>query len=300
MGARLLVPVLLVATVLAGCTAQPASQPLGTSAQPAPAAAAAPAFELDGQRCLMGGGHSVHATSVAPQIIPEPWKVADIWNDVGPQLVYPEEPEQGPPTEGKTWGNWHVTVTCDAWQYDDKPLDKSFVFGFVVTKVEQPPFDTGPAGPRYIVNVLATQDQAMQMFFHEHGFHATLIQASANEWPAPGVYHHLLDTTDHGRYESIFDTKAAGDAPQNLTRLWWQRANGDGTFTPIALDLQPHGGKHLEADPNGYFSHLNTTDHAPVPGAVGNIAGLIYQDVDFTLKLGPVAPVKLDKAYVHL
>ncbi|MCA1812904.1 MAG: hypothetical protein LC624_03000 [Halobacteriales archaeon] len=297
MDARLLGAALLALTVLAGCTAQPATQQPLT--QSAPAQVTAPAsFDLEGQRCLLGGGHSVHSTSVAPLIIPEPWKVADILGDVGPQLVYPEEPEEGVPSEGKTWGNWHVTILCDAWQYDGKDVP-GLVFGFVVTKVEQPPFDTGPPGPRYIMNVLATGDHGMHEALHKLGFHASTTTGTS-EWTAPDVYHNLLDTADHGVYESIFHTSPFGDVPQNLTRLWFQRMNDDSTFTPIALDLWLHGGKHLIADPDGYFSHLRTQDHAPIPGAVGNIAGLVYQDADVTLKLGPVADVKLDKAYEHL
>lgn len=298
-GPRVLV-LLSLGALLAGCVAQPAPGPLAqTAATPASGASGpAPAFDLEGKGCLMGGGHSVHSTSIAAQIVPEPWKVADILGDVGPQLIYPEEPWDGVPTEGKTWGNWHVTVRCDGWTYDGKAL-KDLVFGFVVTKVEQPPFDAGPAGPRYILNVLATSDDAMEMDLHALGFHATLTTGVA-EWTLPGVFHNKLDTKDHGVYEALFHTKAMGAMPNNLTRLWWQREAGNGTFQPIALDLHATGGQHSIADPNGYFSHLRTTDHEPLPGAAGNIAGLVYQGFDFTLTLGPRANVTLDKAYEHL
>lgn len=296
-GKRLLAG-LLAAALLAGCVAQPAPEPAPVEA-PAPEVATPPAFRLEGAGCLVGGGHSVHSQRVAPFIIPEPWKVADILADVGPQLIYPEEPADGVPSEGNTWGNWHVTVTCDAWMHGGEPLD-GLVFGFVSAFVEPPPFDDGTAVKHAIVTVLATSDHAMHEAFHDAGFHATLTTGYA-EYPAPGLFHHLLDTEDHGVYESLYRTTQAGEAPQGMLRLWWQHENDDATFSPYALDIAMSGGKHLWAEPNGYFSHLRTHDHDPLPGAAGDIAGLNWEGVDLVITLGPRRDdVRLPEAYLHV
>jgi hypothetical protein len=282
--------------VFAGCTTpaqvQPAAAPGDTPAS------GEPAFQLNGHGCNIGGGHSIHSTSVERFVIPEPWKAADILDDIGDQVVYPEEPQDGIPSKGKTWGNWHVTVVCDDWSTEDGAL-ADHTFGFVATRIEAPPFDTGGAERHYILNVLATSDEHVLEHFHEAGFHATGT-TGVYEWPAPGVFHHVLDTKDHGVYESIYRTFEMGDAPQGVVRFWWQHENDDGTYSPYAMDLKLTGGKHLRAEPNGYFSHLRTEDHAPIPGAVGNIAGLNWEGSDIEVTLGPKPPVVLEKAYLHL
>lgn len=298
--ARKLLGIALALTALAGCIAQPSP---GPAAAPVAAdlqqASGLPEFRLEGQGCTMGGGHSVHSKSVMRFVIPEPWEAADILADVGPQMVYPEEPYDGIPAEGNTWGNWHVTTTCESWVYNGQPLE-DFVFGFVTSRIEAPPFDDGVPVRHYIMTVLATGDSAMQEAFHAAGFHATTT-TGINEWPAPDLYHHVLDTGDHGIYESIYRVAEAGEPDQGITRLWWQSENEDGTFSPIALDLDIKGGRHFWAEPNGYFSHLRTEDHSPLPGAAGNIAGLNWQDIDFTATLGPRrTDVKLEEAYIHL
>ena len=298
MAARSLVVLALGVLVLAGCTApaavQPSTAPGATSASPMSD------FKLTAHGCSVGGGHSIHSTSVERFVIPEPWKAADILDDIGPQLVFPEEPEDGVPTKGNTWGNWHVTVACKDWSGDDGAL-KDFSFGFVATRVETPPWDDSAPGRSYILNVLGTSDQDILEHFHMAGFHATPA-TGVSEWLAPDVFHHKLDTKDHGVYESIYKTVDAGDAaPDGIVRLWWQHENEDKTFSPVALDLKlSAGGKHLYADPNGYFSHLRTDDHAPIPGAAGNIAGLNWEGVDLEVTLGPAPPVVLEKAYAHL
>jgi hypothetical protein len=291
--------VILLAMALAGCAAPQPAAPASSGPPAAPQGAdALPAFELHGTRCLMGGGHSVHERSIAPLLIPEPWEAADILDDVGPQLVYPEEPWAGVPSKGHTWGNWHVTVRCEGWTSRGDAI-QDLVFGFVATRVEAPPFDDGTASRHYIVTVLATSDRAMRETLHAAGFHATMTKGYA-AWDLPDVFHSLLDTEDHGVYESVFRTAAAGAMDQGVTRLWWQHEADDGSFRPVALDLRPGGGEHLRAEPNGYFSHLRTHDHDPLPGAAGNTAGLTYTGLDLTVTLGPRPDVRLEKAYVHL
>lgn len=285
------------ALLLAGCVSQSTTQPVAPAASPPPAPAA-PAFELEGTECILGGGHSVHSSRIAGFIIPEPWKVADILDDVGPQPVYPEEPEDGVPSKGNTWGNWHVTTMCEGWTYDGKPL-AGHVFGFVGARVEAPPFDDGSAVRHYLITVLASSDHGLHEALHAAGFHASLTKGTI-EYQVGDVFHHVLDTEDHGVYESLYRTVGQGEAPQGITRLWFQQENPDKTYSPIALDLQVRGGTHKWAEPNGYFSHLRTHDHDPLPGAAGNIAGLNWEGFDLVVTLGPRPDVKLQKAYIHV
>lgn len=298
MATRGLVLLAMAVFVVAGCTAPATVQPASAPAT-APPAAAEPAFSIQGKACSVAGGHSIHSKSVERFVIPEPWVAADILDDVGDQLMFPEEPQDGKPSKGNTWGNWHVTVKCTEWSTEDGAM-REHVFGFVSTRVETPPWDLdGGAVRHYILNVLATSDEHVLEHFHGAGFHATPT-SGISEWPAPGVFHHVLDTRDHGMYESLYKVEEMGEAPQGIVRLWWQFENEDGTFSPRALDLKLTGGKHFRAEPNGWFHHLRTEDHSPLPGAGGNIAGLNWEEVDIEVTLGPAPAVLLDKAYLHL
>ncbi|HEV8361749.1 MAG TPA: hypothetical protein VGR28_14970 [Candidatus Thermoplasmatota archaeon] len=291
---------LALAALLAGCTAPAAQQSsLRAPAAVAPMDDGLPDLRLEGTACLEGGGHSEH-----PKIadwLPEPWLPADVQEDIGTQPVTTEfysHPMQTLPEPNGTMGNYHATVLCDGWSLNGQALEHH-VFGFVGMRIEAPPFDAGPSADRhYLITVLATSDHGLHELFHSLGFHATLTKGTA-EWQAPDVFHNLLDTEDHGVYESIFTTKEVGPMPP-LMRLWWQLENDDGTFSPIALDMANAGGKHLLAPAYGWFSHLRTHDHDPLPGAAGEISGLVYQDFDRVITLGPRPPVKLAEAYVHL
>lgn len=282
---------------LAGCTA-PAAEPAPVQPAQTPAEPAMGEFRLEGTSCLEGGGHSVHPRRYADILIPEPWVAADVLQDVGPQLTYSETPQDGVPEEGDTWGNYHATVVCRDWSRDGDALE-GHVFGFVGARVEPQPFDPGPPAERhYIITVLATSDHALHEFLHAQGFHASMTKGTA-EWRAEGLFHNLLDTEDHGVYESLFRTGEAGPMPGTM-RLWYQKENGDGSFSPLALDMANTGGTHLWAEPNGYFSHLRTHDHDPIPGAAGQIAGLVYAGFDRVVTLGPRPDVRLEEAYIHL
>jgi hypothetical protein len=299
MAGKSLAFLLALAAALAGCIAAPspgAEEPAPLVAEATPAM---PSFLLQGQGCIEGGGHSAHPKW--DDYLPAPWVPADVQDDVGPVLLTSEwyfHPLEA--TAEETMGNYHATVVCEGWTLDGMALE-GHVFGFVGMKVEPPAFDTAePADRHYLVTVLGTSDRGLHEFLHGAGFHATSASGLA-EFGAGGMFHNLLDTTDHGVYESWFKAVEVGEAPQRI-RLWWQMENEDGTFSPISLDMANDAGRHLRGEGTaGYFSHLRTEDHAPLPGAVGEIYGLAYAGLDRTITLGPRYPdMKLEEAYVHV
>lgn len=298
MQGRLLGLLVVAGVVVSGCLAQPAPQQAPGLAPASAEAAPAPAFRLEAQGCVEGGGHSAHPKW--DDYLPEPWRPADVQDDVGPVVLTSEwflHPGQAVSQE--TMGNYHATVACDAWSLDGRPLD-GHVFGFVGMKVEPPPFDAGPPADRhYLVTVLATSDHGLQETLHGLGFHASMT-AGVAALDATGLFHNVLDTEDHGVYESRFPTAEMGPMVPRM-RLWWQLENDDGTFSPISLDLANEGGTHLRGQANaGWFSHLRTEDHAPLPGAAGDIYGLAYQGFDRVVEPGPARlDVRLQEAYIH-
>lgn len=282
---------LLLALVVAGCAA-PAAEPFAEETASPATAPTLPELRLEATGCLEGGGHSVHRNY--PDYLPDPWVPADVIDDVGPQVVHSEF---GGVVLGPTMGNYHATVVCESWTLNGEARD--MLLGFVGMKVEAPPFDDGAPTKHYLITVIATSDPALQEILHHAGFHATLTKGEAT-WMPGGSLYTVLDTEDHGIYESAFVTKEHKPMDAGPFRLWWQKENADGTFSPIALDLRNTGGTHLVAEAQGWFHHLRTEDHAPLPGAGGWTAGLAYEDFDRVITLGPRPDVKLEEAYVHV
>lgn len=287
-------PVLLL--VLAGC--------LGAGTTPLAPADAAPApLGLEGDGCSWGGGHSIHTHEIAPQIVPEPWKVADVVEDIGAQPTYSDPGEQvyGVATSG--WGNWHTNLACASWTLDGEDAP-GLVLGMVLARVEAPPFDPAPVHRNYIVNVIASDSDALNARLMARGW-MSMGATGQLSW-ADGTLHHVLATDMHGTYESLFRTRDVGALEDDVVRLWYQKENANGTFSPVAVDLRIVGEPptHALADPEGYFSHTGTDDHALLlgqpSGVAGQIAGLAYRGFSFRLEWGPEPAVALDEAYSHL
>lgn len=284
------------AVLLAGCASPPEDLAAEVGALPAQADSQPP-FLLQASGCTEGGGHSVHPE--IPGYLPEPWKPADVMGDTGDQVMYselPYNPDYPAPTKGHTMGNYHATVVCKSWSLNGQA--KTLMFGWVGMRVQPPPFDDATAERHYLTTVIATNDEDFHHWLHQNGFHASKATGVV-DWPQ-GLFHNVLDTADHGVYESAFAPKDVGPSPAGITRIWFQRENQDHAFSPIALDMKNAAGRHLIAEGQGYFSHLRTDDHWPVPGAVGHTAGLVWKDFDRTFTLGPRPNVKLAEAYVHL
>ena len=300
---------LLALTLLAGCVGTPAADVEPEAPPPAPDEAL-PALGLQGASCTEGGGHSVHPVSLNP--LPEPWMPADILADVGPQLTYSEipDPMHPVPEEGHTMGNWHATMWCEGWTLDGGPAS-DILFGYVGMKVEPPAFDAGPpATHHYLVTVIATNDDTILARLQAAGFGAMKASASREDLP-DGSLRIQMHTDGNGDYDSIFRPKAVGAMEASRIRIWFQStpdghahghvegARAEGEFRPLAIDLVSTGGEHLVAEGQGYFSHSGTEHHAPLPGAYGHTAAVMYDGFDRAFEWGPRPDITLSEAYVH-
>ena len=257
-------------------------------------------FRFEATDCIEGGGHSVHPE--LPEYLPDLWDPADVMDDTGTPPLTTEfwsHPTEALPEEGNTMGNWHVTMTCGASSLDGRALT-DHVFGYVGMRIEQPPFDNGtPVDRHYLVTVVASNDAGLRELLHGHGFHATDATGHVGLQES-GLFHNILDTADHGVYEAYFRPEAAGEMPGSF-RLWFQKDNGDGTFSPISLDILNEGGSRLRAEGfYGTFTHMETEDHAPLPGAGGESPAVAYTGFGRVITPGPAPDIKLDEAYIHL
>jgi hypothetical protein len=255
------------------------------------------ALGLAATGCEEGGGHSVHPRMLNP--LPEPWMPADILDDVGPQLLYSEVPDPTKPTpeKGSTIGNWHATVRCASWTLHgvEKP---GLVFGYVGMKIEHPPFGDEEPAREYIVTVVAANDPELIEAFHAAGVHA--MSATTAWTPMPGDWLRVQMQTDHnGAYDSLFKPKSAGSIDAGLVRLWFQKENEDGTWSPVAIDMWTTEAQHVIADGQGYFSHSGTQHHFPAPGAYGHTAALMLRGFDREWSWGPRPDVKILAYYDH-
>lgn len=289
---------ILVVLFLAGCAS---TTPSPSNLDDGAAAAIEPSsFLFEATDCVEGGGHSVHAK--IPGYLPDPWLPADVQDDTGTPLLTTEpwaHPMDPVPEENNTMGNWHVTMMCASSTLDGRALT-NHVFGYVGMRVEAPPFDTGtPVDRHYLITVVASNDAQFRERLHHLGFHATDAVGHVGVLDS-GLFHNVLDTSDHGVYESYFLPEPAGAMPAKF-RLWFQVENDDGTFSPVALDVLNTDGLRLRAQGGyGTFTHLETADHAPLPGAGGESPAVAYTDFDRVITPGPRPDVRLPEAYIHL
>lgn len=297
----------LAALVLAGCAAEaPDVETQSGDADAGPMHGAGHGgdathdFVFAAKGCVEGGGHSVHPK--LPDYLPDPWEPQDVMDDTGkPPLTteFYSHPDQAIPQDGNTMGNWHVTMLCASSSLDGRDLP-GHVFGYVGMRVQPPPFDNGtPVDRHYLITVIATNDKEFRELLHHRGFHATDATGHVGLQDT-GLFHNILETADHGTYEAYFRPEPAGGMPATY-RLWFQKDNGDGTFSPVALDVHNTGGSRLRAaDFYGTFTHTGTDDHAPLPGAYGESPAVAYTGFDRVVTPGPTPDVRLPEAYVHL
>ncbi len=269
---------------------------LDPSAVDGQALAEAAPLGLSATGCRVGGGHSVHPKMLNP--LPEPWIPADVLGDVGPQILYSEvpDPQRPIPQQGNTIGNIHATMQCDGWLLDGT-ASPATTFGFVGMKVEAPPF--GSPGPthEYLVTVIASDDAEVQRRIQVHGIDP--MHATASFGSQGGDLRIQMQTDRNGAYDSWFVPKDHGPFPGGWIRLWFQ-ADGEEGPAPIAIDLNLTTGDHIVAEGQGYFSHTGTDHHAPLPGAYGHTAAVLWSGVDVTWSYGPrPSNVTLEGLYHH-
>lgn len=297
----------VLALLAAGCTSTPDADDATSLAAASTGGEPASPLGLAATGCFEGGGHSVHPIMFNP--LPEPWVPADVLSDVGPQLLYSEVPDpmRPIPEEGNTMGNYHATVWCEGWTLDGAPL-ADVLFGFVGMKVEPPPFDVGsePATHHYLVTVIATSDDDILARLQAAGIAA--LKATGEQEVLPGGTLRVRMWTDgNGDYDSIFKPQEMGPSKAARVRLWWQGGYGHGDhaaqgaegYRPIALDMVNAGGTHYTAEGQGYFSHSGTDHHAPLPGAHGQAAALMYDGFDRVFEFGPRPDITIAQAYDH-
>lgn len=310
LGRAFLVAAVALALVTAGCLASSGDEevaPAPTTDAPSTDGQSLPTFELRGTDCQEGGGHSVHPRNVGgvwdlTEVLPEPWTFADVLEDVGPQLTYSEawvlDPRHPIPEEGETWGNYHATVTCESWTFNGQPKE-DLVFGYVGTRVTAPPFDAQEEAKRhYVITVVGSSDEEVNTALREAGFEGDPTTGSiADDGTRVDT---LLRTDSHGEYETIFPTERYGEAGDWTKRLWWQHETENGSYVPMALDLDDTGAVHRVAPRGaGYFGHWGTDMHGPQGGASANSAAILYEGFDRVITFGPRPDVALDAAYHH-
>ncbi len=289
----------------AGCLGEEAGlSSTDTGTVPGDESAAQSGLDLDAQGCTMAGGHSVHPRSVAgawalADQVPDPWQVADVLEDVGPQVVYSEipDPMHPVPEEGETWGHYHATITCESWRLDGQQLE-DVLLGFVGPKVETPSFAPSSADNEYLATVLATSDPSVHTALQRAGFGTMEADGRLVQHAGQGVEVSMA-TAHNGEYLSIFDKKELGENHVQDLRLWIQLENVDGTTTPVALELDLEGGTHYGAQGQGYFQHVRTGHHYPLPGAYGHTAAFMLEGFDVSFQVGPQPDVALEDAYDH-
>lgn len=310
---------LAIALAVAGCISSPASPQPVASDGPAPAwstAAAFPRVEL--AECTEGGGHSNYnlADLEAAGIMPEPWVLADVSDDIGPVTITNTVPPT--PATGPQSGIYHAAFRCESWTLDGAAQDGALQGGYVGIRIEAPPFDAGPMAARhYLVVTFATDSEAVNQALADAGLGPGQSQVTVGMMGP--LFHSVFDEVDHGVYEAHFQPVEAGPKEDGIVRIWLQHGAGhhgdfsvqnhDSGIHPRALDLLDAGGSHFHAqDATAAFSHTRTSDHdqdlglgvpVPLPGVAGQTAGLGYAGFTRVLLPGPQPAVSLSEPWVH-
>lgn len=303
----------LLLVAAAGCVA-----PVGDVAPAAAGADAAdvPAFALTLGGCSEGGGVSLYNMKEGDPGPVEPFELADIQDEVGhPSIASYGEPI---PPGGDTWGIWHVSLVCDAYTYDGAaagPLE----WGWVGVKILPPPWDDSGIERQFFVADLSFKDEAVLDDLQALDVHASRTFAAKVEWLAPMTLHTVLDDEDHGVFETHAKMKDYRALEPRTTRFWMlvaegghshatglsRGAGGDGpdeaaAYRAVSFDVVDSAGdRHHVVDGTGLLSHTRTDAHGAVPGAAGNLAGVLYTGVDRTVALGPSPDLVFDKTWTH-
>ena len=307
--------VALAALAFAGCLGAPAA-PLDAEGDRLTLPPSGPAFpRLDLADCTEGGGHSNYNLDLLQGLMPEPWILADVTEDIGPVTVTNTVPPT--PATGPQSGIYHAAFRCGGFLLDGEeqgPLSG----GYVGIRVEPPPFDTGGAARHYLVITFSTDHAALNQLLNDAGYHVP--SASVVVEQVGPLFHSVLDDAEHGVYEAHFQPVEAGAKWEGTLRLWLQlgaeqghhgglAAQAHDAIRPVALDLTDAGGTHLHArDASAVFSHSRTTDHdqnlggvtVPVPAVAGTTAGLGYVGFTRSLTLGPQPDYRLAEAWDHV
>lgn len=311
--ARLPVLAGLVLSVLAGCVSPgPAAvEDLASSS----VAEAAPSFDLAVSGCREGGGVSLYNMEEGDPGPVEPFQLANVQDDVGnPMIASYGTPI---PPGGDTWGIWHVSVVCDAYTYDgveSGPLE----WGWVGVKILPPPWDDSGIERQFFVADLSFKDEALVSDLRALSVHASNTFGVKVEWLPGDVLHTVLDDEDHGVFETHARMKDYRALDARVTRFWMLVADGAGhshadaarsadagaaeadAWRAVSFDVVDGAGdRHWVVDGTGVLSHTRTDAHGAVPGAAGNLAGVLYSGFDRSVTLGPSPDLVFTKTWTH-
>lgn len=265
-------------------------------------------FALELSECREGGGVSLYNMEDGDPGPTEPFRMASISDDTGNPTV--ASYGQPIPPGGATWGIWHITTICESYAVDGVAQDGPLRWGWVGIRVYAPPWDTSGIERQYFVADLSFGDDELVKRSQAGGVHASRLLDAKIDWVAPMTLHTVLDDEDHGVFETHAKMKDHRDLTIEPIRFWMLipvdgggHAHGDapaGGYRPISFDLVQSGsGKHLVVDGTGWLSHTRTDAHGAVPGAAGNVGGMLWTGFDRVLTPGPAPNITLAQTWTH-
>jgi len=265
-------------------------------------------LDLQLQGCREGGGVSLYNMQEGETGPVVPFRKTSISDDTGnPSVASYGQPI---PPGGATWGIWHISFVCEEHIVNGVakgPLSG----GWVGVRILPPAWDASGIQRQYFVADLSFSDWDLVEAFNAEGVHASRLLDSRIDWVAPDVVHTIFDDEEHGLFETharMKDYKAMETGPM---RFWMlitmdgshvHDVSGKGTFRPISFDLtnSGDGARHMVVDGTGWLSHTRTDEHGEVPGAAGNVGGLLWTGFDRSLVAGPGPhDVVLNQTWVH-
>jgi hypothetical protein len=270
-------------------------------------------LELDFFGCAEGGGVSLYPTQEGSSGPVEPFQVANIQDDVGNPLIgsygLPLLPGQA------SMGIWHISFQCERHTIDG--VDHGPVQGgWVGMRILPPPWDESGIKRQYFVTDFSFSNWDLTSRFKADGVHASRTLDSAIHWLPASFIHQVFNDEEHGIFETHAKVRPYRDMETGPMRFWLLislEADGHshdatGHYRPISFDLAnaaPEKAKpqHLVVDGTGWLSHTRTHNHdigpVGVPGAAGNVGGLVWTGFDRTVRAGPAPDLVLEKTWIH-
>lgn len=285
------------------------------------------ALDISMTGCREGGGVSLYNMADLPVRFPDtPPGVPDFNGrgnqgptkdftlaDVQPDVGYPVVASYGAPIPpgGETTGIWHISVNCDSYSYEGEergPLE----WGWVAMKIERPEWDAdGPERQYFVADLSFGDADVVADLRAATNVHASETWNGKIEWLAPMVMHTVLDDEEHGVFETHAKMKDYRAFEAEPIRFWMMVAEGheshgeardpEGTtYRAISFDLWNKGGeRHFVAEGTAFLSHTRTQAHGAVPGAAGNLAGLLYTGFDRHITMGPSPDLEFEETWKH-
>lgn len=273
------------------------------------AAADVDLFGVEMKGCREGGGVSLYNMDDGDPGPVEPFRLANVQDDVGnPMVASYGEPI---PPGGATWGIWHISLVCDSYSYQGEERGE-LAWGWVGVKIHPPAWDTSGIERQFFVADLSFPDPDILGELQDHAVHASETWNAKVEWLAPDVLHTVLDDEVHGVFETHSKMKEYRAFEPEPVRFW-MLVSADGShehgdlstaiaegYRAISFDLATSGGdSHMVADITGVLSHTRTDAHGAVPGAAGNLAAVLYTGFDRTLSMGESPEMVFTKTWTH-